>query len=65
MVENRDDVKDKEMSFVKEFEELDLAGLLSISTQATAEQVRTATAKRGLTLEDFAVLISPAGSGEL
>jgi 2-iminoacetate synthase len=48
------------VSFVGEFNELPLDGLLAASLEAAAEQVGEAMAKTRLNLTDFARLISPA-----
>jgi 2-iminoacetate synthase len=52
------------MSFVAEFNELPLAGLLERSRSATVAQVRVSLARPQLTLSDFALLISPT-AGEM
>ncbi len=50
------------MSFVAEFNSLPLESLLKRSQAATVADVRSTIAKPGLSLADFAQLISPAGS---
>jgi len=50
------------VSFVTEFDTLPLAALVRRSLAASTPAVRASTDKTGLSLEDFAHLISPAGT---
>ena len=50
------------MSFVTEFNKLPLAALVQRSLTASTQAVRASLGKPGLSLDDFAHLISPAGA---
>ncbi|HEY0455807.1 MAG TPA: 2-iminoacetate synthase ThiH [Verrucomicrobiae bacterium] len=53
------------MSFVSEFNSLPLASLLEAAARTSSVEMQSAASKSNLSLADFAMLISPAASGNL